>query len=164
MNFSQTTHITLEQPEHATCVDELSEIAFGPGRFTRTAFKIREGIPHEPELSFVLYYNGKIVGSVRLTRIKIGDDPSLLLGPLVVSPEYKYMGFGKQLMEHAVVESRAKGHGSILLVGDAPYYQRFGFEQVPRGDMTLPGPVDYDRLLICYLQEGENKLHGSVRG
>lgn len=161
---SPSTHLTLELPEHEHRVDALSEIAFGPGRFTRTAFKIREGVRHEPNLSFVLFYKNELIGSVRLTKIKIGDAPSLLLGPLVVSPEHKNAGFGKQLMERAVQESRKKGHGSILLVGDAPYYERFGFMPVPRGNITLPGPVDYDRLLICYLQEGSDPMKGSVRG
>lgn len=161
---SPQTYLTPELPEHAHLVEALSETAFGPGRFTRTAFKIREGVPHEQDLSFVLFHEGVLVGSVRLTKIRIGDAPSLLLGPLVVSPEFKNVGFGKMLMERAVDASRELGHGSILLVGDAPYYQRFGFEQVPRGDITLPGPVDYARLLICYLHDGPEPLKGMVRG
>lgn len=161
MNILNTC-LAPELPEHFETVEHLAEVAFGPGRFARTAFRVREGVPHEPDLSFVLFHEGAIVGSVRLTKIMIGDTPSLLLGPLVVSPEFKSAGFGKRLMEQAVHASRENGHHSILLVGDRPYYERFGFEPVPRGEIELPGPVDPARLLICYLQDGEAKAAGSV--
>ena len=159
---SSTTEIYLEKPELADAVEELSAVAFGPGRFARTAFRLREGVLSIPELSFVLFHEGELTGSVKLTRIKVGETDSLVLGPLVVKPDFKNCGFGKQLMEKAVDAAKAVGEKHIILVGDEPYYGRFGFQKVPLGDITLPGPVDPHRLLICYLQDEEASLKGSA--
>ena len=134
-------------------VEALSAKAFGPGRFTRTAFRLRENMAHEPHLSFTAKLDGSIVGSVRLTKISIGEVQSLLLGPLVVNPAYKNCGVGKELMRISVAAAQRAGEHSIILVGDFPYYEQFGFRQVPHGQITLPGPVDPARLLVCPLKE-----------
>ena len=160
---SSTTEILLEKPELLEAVDELSAIAFGPGRFARTAFRLREGVLSIPALSFVLFHGGELTGSVKLTRIKVDGEDSLVLGPLVVKPEYKNCGFGKQLMEKAVDAAKVAGEKHIILVGDEPYYGRFGFQKVPLGDITMPGPVDPHRLLICYLQNGAEPLKGAAK-
>ncbi|MDJ0613127.1 MAG: N-acetyltransferase [Rhizobiaceae bacterium] len=157
---SSTTEILLEKPENAEAVEELSAIAFGPGRFARTAFRLREGVASIPELSFVLYHQGELIGSVKLTRIKVGEQDSLVLGPLVVKPDFKNCGFGKSLMEKAVEAARGAGESHIILVGDEPYYARFGFEKVPPGNILMPGPVDPHRLLVCYLQESSDAVTG----
>lgn len=160
---SSTAEISLEKPELSEAVEELSAIAFGPGRFARTAFRLREGVSSIPGLSFVLFYEGELTGSVKLTRIKVDGADSLVLGPLVVKPEYKSCGFGKQLMEKAVDAAKAAGEKHIVLVGDEPYYGRFGFQKVPFGDITMPGPVDPHRLLICYLQDKAEALKGAAK-
>ena len=162
MNLPQIT-LSPELPEHDAAVEELSAIAFGPGRFTRTAFRLREGVPSRPDLSFVAHLNGRLIGSVKLTDILVGSRRSLLLGPLVVIPEFKNAGYGRALMEHVVNAARKLGEESIILVGDAPYYGRFGFEKVPHGSMRMPGPVDPQRLLVCYLQENPQELSGDIR-
>ena len=160
-----STNITIspERPSHEEAVEHLSEIAFGPGRFARTAFRLREGVASRSDLSFVAFLEDCLVGSVKLTDIMVGAERSLLLGPLVVKPTYKNCGFGQLLMKHAVDAARQVGESSIILVGDEPYYGRFGFEKLAFGSVTMPGPVDPNRLLVCHLQETRQSLHGDVR-
>ncbi|MEM7067590.1 MAG: N-acetyltransferase [Pseudomonadota bacterium] len=153
MNIAPKSLIVNEKPEDFELVEQLAEEAFGPGRFTRTAFRLREGIPHEPDLSFVTWRAGKPIASVKLTKIWIGDQVCLLLGPLVVSVANKNSGYGGELMMTAVNAAREAGYPAIILVGDFPYYQRFGFQVVKAGTITMPGPVDPARLLICPLQD-----------
>ena len=163
MNIQSIT-ITTEKPEQYDAVEQLAEVAFGPGRFTRTAFRLREGVPHIDSLSFVACLGKELTGYVRLTPIKIGNHQSLVLGPLVVAPAFKSCGIGKRLMEKSVQAARAHGETSILLVGDEPYYGQFGFEQVPAGSIQMPGPVDKARLLICHLQgTPEVPIEGEAR-
>jgi predicted N-acetyltransferase YhbS len=152
-----TLRIRAETPEDHEHVEDLGAKAFGPGRFARAAFRLREGVPPEAELSFVaLMKNGKgveeLVGSVRLTRIMIGGAPALVLGPLVVVPSRKGIGIGRELMNRALHEAREQGHRLIILVGDHPYYAKFGFHPVPAGRITLPGPADPRRILYCELE------------
>ncbi len=143
--------ISLEKHCHQAAIENLCAEAFGPGRFTRSAFRLREGIGSEPSLSFVVHIGDQLIGSVKLTRILIADHPALLLGPLVVAPIYKNTGVGKLLMDTAIDAAREHGHEAVLLVGDLPYYRRFGFQQVERGKISLPGPADPDRILVCTL-------------
>ena len=159
-----TDIIKPESPEDFEAVEKLAEAAFGPGRFTRSAFRLREGVAHEPGLSFTLHRSGKLAGSVKLTKILVSDDEALLLGPLVVAPEYKNEGVGRALMFKAVETAREEGHKSIILVGDFDYYKKFGFEQIAHGQIKLPGPADPARILICHLQQGERQeLSGIAR-
>lgn len=158
----QSVILSPETPELEFAVEHLAEVAFGPGRFARAAFRLRENRESRPELSFVARLDGELVGAVKLTDILIGKRASLLLGPLVVTPKCKNHGVGHMLMNKAVDEARAAGHESILLVGDEPYYGRFGFEKVPFGSVTMPGPVDPNRLLICYLQDTSESAQGNV--
>ena len=139
---------------HFNTVELLGAEAFGPGRFTRTAFRLREGLPAEQKLSFVAVIDNQIVGSVRVTRILIGGKEALLLGPLVVEPASKNLGIGSELMTRAVTESRAEGYELMILVGDEPYYRPFGFKHIPLNQITLPGPVDPARFLYCDLVDG----------
>ncbi|MCX2725835.1 GNAT family N-acetyltransferase [Roseibium salinum] len=154
--MKQTTWVI--RPEDAsdtTAIEDLQAEAFGPGRFARTAFRIREGVPHRPDLSFVGVAGSRVAGSIRLTPITIGETVALLLGPLTVSPDFKNRGLGKALMRTAMDAAAGAGDKVVLLVGDAPYYSPFGFTQVPFGRITLPGPVDPARLLIALLDGGD---------
>jgi len=157
MNFIHNHIIVSEKPEDHETVEKIAELTFGPGRFARTAFRLREGIPHEPDLSFVVWFGSEIIASVRLTKIRIGKDTALLLGPLAVLDGFKCQGYGGELMETAVSAAHDAGHSAILLVGDLSYYGKFGFKRVPRGQITLPGPVDPDRLLLCPLHVDDGK-------
>jgi len=144
----------LEQPDDDPTIDSLHEEAFGPGRFARAAYRLREGVLHDPALSFVACSGERMIASVRMTPIAIGSRPALLLGPLVVLPAFKGQGAGKQLVRMAVESAKAGGHAAVLLVGDLDYYGPLGFSRLARYQITLPGPVDPDRVLVAGLVEG----------
>lgn len=150
-----------ETPDDDTAIERLHARTFGPGRYSRTAFRIRESTPHERTLSFTARVGTMLVGSVRLTRVRIGQTPALLLGPLTVEPPFQSVGIGAQLMETALEAARLQGHRLVVLVGDEPFYARFGFCSVPFGQVTLPGPVDPARLLVAELVPG---AFADVRG
>ena len=141
----------LEQPSDTAEIDALHARAFGPGRFARAAFRLRENVPHDPALSFVATADGAMIASVRLTPIAIGGRPALLLGPLAVKPPYKGRGAGRQLVRIALAAAAEAGHRVVLLVGDEPYYGPLGFRRLQRGAITLPAPVDPDRVLVAEL-------------
>ncbi|HEX8663558.1 MAG TPA: N-acetyltransferase [Beijerinckiaceae bacterium] len=143
-----------ELPGDAEPIERLHERAFGPGRFARTAFRLREGAPHIPELSFTALVGTLLVGSVRLTPVTAGQAPALVLGPLTVDPAFENRGIGRALIERALQAAREAGHRLVVLVGDEPYYARFGFRRVPAGQLAMPGPVDPARFLVLELAEG----------
>lgn len=152
-----------EDSSDTDAIDILQAEAFGPGRFARTAFRIRENVAHRTDLAFVAMAGQVLAGSIRLTPILIGSSEALLLGPLTVSPDFKSRGIGKALMRTAMDGAKAAGDKAVLLVGDAPYYSPFGFQQVPPGRITLPGPVDPARLLVALL-DGGVMPEGAVQG
>jgi predicted N-acetyltransferase YhbS len=94
------------------------------------------------------------VGSVRQLPVLIGETSALLLGPLTVEPPFRGRGVGRALLERALKDAKAKGHRLVLLVGDEAYYSRAGFKAVPKGRAIMPGPVDYNRLLVAELVDG----------
>jgi predicted N-acetyltransferase YhbS len=144
----------LEQPGDFDRIETLHSDVFGPGRFAKSAYRLREGVLADPSLSFVAELDGALVASVRLTPILIGDRPALLLGPLVVDPAYKGQGAGKTLVRISLDAARKAGHGLVLLVGDEPYYGPLGFSKLPPYAVTMPGPADPHRVLIAGLVEG----------
>jgi len=143
-----------ETPDDEAEIDALQADVFGPGRFARTAFRLREHVSHDPVLSLVAPGLEGLAGSVRLTPILIGDTAALLLGPLAVRAHLRGQGFGKTLMRAAMAGARQHRHALVLLVGDLPYYWPFGFRTVPAGRIVLPGPVDPTRLLLAELAPG----------
>jgi predicted N-acetyltransferase YhbS len=158
----------LERPSDAAAIEALQHAAFGPGAYARAAFRVREQAPHEPKLSFLTELDGVLIGSVRMTPIRVGDADGakgLLLGPLVVEPAYKGKGHGKALMRFVMEAARKSGWPFVILVGDQPYYWPFGFRPLPQGRVAMPGPVDPARLLVAELQPGAAEtLQGMVRG
>jgi predicted N-acetyltransferase YhbS len=153
-----------ETATHDHEIEDINAEAFGPGRFARAAYKIREGGPHERALSFVAMHEGRVVATVRLTRIAVGQGRSLLLGPLAVRPSHKDLGIGRKLVRIALEAARDGGWPSVILVGDEPYYGPLGFRQVPIGQITMPRPVDYRRLLIHEIEAGAlETLTGEMR-
>jgi predicted N-acetyltransferase YhbS len=143
-----------ETKDDALAIDRLHERTFGPGRYARTAYRIREGEKHRLDLSFTARIGTLLVGSVRLTPIRIGDTPALLLGPLTVEPPFRDKGIGIRLIERALAGAKEKGHRLVVLVGDEPYYARVGFKRVPKRRAQMPGPVDPARLLVAELADG----------
>lgn len=142
-----------ETPADALPIERLHERTFGPGRYARTAFRIREKVPHRLDLSFTARVGTLLVGSVWQTPIRIGETPALFLGPVTIEPPFRGRGIGQALIKRALEEARSKGHRLVVLVGDEPYYARLGFHPIPKGQATLPGPVDPARLLVCELVE-----------
>lgn len=143
-----------EQASHDAAIDDINAEAFGPGRFARAAYRIREGGPHERDLSFVALADGEVIASVRMTRVKIGQADGLLLGPLAVRPAWKNRGIGRHILNMSVERARGAGHALVVLVGDEPYYGPFGFRRVPNGQMKFPAPVDMSRILYLELADG----------
>ena len=142
-----------ERREDEAAILRLHERAFGPGRFARTAFRLREGAAATPELCFTALVGTLLVGSIRLSPLTVGAEPALLLGPLAVDPAFEGRGIGAALMETSLERARRDGHRLVILVGDEPYYARFGFRRAPAG-LDLPAPVDPARLLVAELSEG----------
>jgi predicted N-acetyltransferase YhbS len=140
-----------ETADDALAIERLHERTFGPGRYAKSAYRLRERMPHRPELSFTARIGTLLVGSVRLSPIRIGETRALLLGPLTIEPPFRERGIGYALIERAVAEAKAKGHRLVVLVGDEPYYGKSGFKRIPKGRALMPGPVDPARLLVCEL-------------
>lgn len=138
----------------AQAIERLHERTFGPGRFVLSAYRIREHVDHLLDVSFTARIGTLLVGSVRQLPVMIGETPALLLGPLTVEPPFRSRGIGRMLMERALNDARDKGHRLVLLVGDEPYYSRVGFKPVPKGRVTMPGPVDAARVLVLELVDG----------
>jgi predicted N-acetyltransferase YhbS len=153
-----------EQAEDDPAIEKLYERTFGPGRFARTAYRLREIAEHRRELSFTARIGTLLVGSVRLTPIRIGEAAALLLGPLTVEPPFREHGIGAALIEASLAAAKKAGSRLVLLVGDEPYYGRLGFKKIPRGLVKLPGPVDPERVLVAELADGAfAKVSGPVR-
>jgi len=142
-------------PEDLPQVSALHARVFGPGRFVRTAYRIREGTPLASPYCRKALIEGQLVGAIRYTAVRIGGEPgALLLGPLAVEPALAGQGCGRRLIAESLDAARAAGIRIVALVGDLPYYGRFGFVRIPPGHMRLPGPVDPDRLLAVELTPG----------
>ncbi|HLY06305.1 MAG TPA: N-acetyltransferase [Rhizomicrobium sp.] len=156
--------IRAEEPGDAEAVEALVARSFGPGRYAKSAYRLREGVAPEAGLSFVALEDGALKGSVRFWPIAVGDQRALLLGPLAVETRERGRGIGLALMQRGIDEARALGHRAILLVGDVPYYSRAGFALVPEGSVTFPGPVDPARILALGLSAGAfERLRGPIR-
>lgn len=133
----------------------LSARVFGPGRFVRTAYRIREGTPDISPFCRVALAGERIIASIRMTDITVGGaGKALLLGPLAVDADFANQGHGRRLIAESLEAARAAGWRLVLLVGDLPYYGRLGFVAVPNGQIVLPGPVDPARLLALEIEPG----------
>lgn len=136
-------------------IERLCANTFGPGRFARSAYRLREGARAVEALCFTAWLGPRLVGSIRFTSVRIGDaDGALLLGPLAVDPEFAGQGCGRALIARGLETARDLGYRMVLLVGDLPYYEKFGFKIAPRGKIVLPGPADPSRILVAELAEG----------
>jgi predicted N-acetyltransferase YhbS len=138
----------------AEAIERLSERVFGPGRFAKTAYRLREEAEPDMSLSFVARVGTLLVGANRMTPILIGETPALLLGPLIVEPAFRSQGIGEALVMRSLEAARQAGARLSILVGDPPYYARMGFKPAPPGRVKLPGPVDPARVLYCEIAPG----------
>jgi predicted N-acetyltransferase YhbS len=132
--------------------ESLLDAAFGPGRFAKSSERLREGRKPAPGLAFVARRAGRLVGTLRLWPVMTGTGHlCLLLGPLAVTADFRSLGIGAALMRQALHRAKALGHRAVLLVGDAAYYDRFGFSADKTGALRMPGPTAQHRLLGCEL-------------
>jgi predicted N-acetyltransferase YhbS len=148
-------HIEEEAPADTGARETLLDRAMGPDRVLKPSERLRAGRLPARGLSLVARDGDKIVGSVRLWNVDAGEDcPALLLGPLAVDPKAQGLGIGSALMKAAIDRARALGHGAIVLVGDAPYYERFGFSADLTKRLKMPAPVIRKRFLGLELKPG----------
>jgi predicted N-acetyltransferase YhbS len=134
--------------------EALLDACFGEGRHTRTCQRLRDGRAPAEGLALAALRKGRLVGTLRLWHVSAGGVRALVLGPLAVDPMCRKLGIGGALMNHALAAAKARGHGAVILLGDAPYYARFGFSALRTGELSLPGPFERDRLLGLELREG----------
>lgn len=146
--------IRAERTSDVTAREALLDACFGPGRFARTCQRLRDGRLAAEGLAFSAVRKGRVVGSVRLWHVSAGGAPALMLGPLAVDPACRGLGLGAALTAHALTEAAARGHRAVLLLGDAPYYARFGFSPEKTAELVLPGPFERHRLLGLELVDG----------
>lgn len=128
-------------------IETLYAAAFGPGRYVRTSYRIREGTSHDPRVSFVADRRGLVIGAIRQTPVAVGGTPALLLGPLAVAETAAKQGIGRSLLLNSLEAARQTDAVAIVLVGDEPFYGPSGFKVVPHGSIVMPGPVERHRLL-----------------
>lgn len=127
--------------------ESLLDVCFGASRHARTCQRLRDGRLPAEGLAFSVDFEGRLVGTIRLWHVDAGGRAALMLGPLAVDPALRALGIGAALMQHAIADATTRGHGAILLLGDAPYYARFGFTPERMDTLALPGPFERERLL-----------------
>jgi predicted N-acetyltransferase YhbS len=146
--------IRRERAPDVVAREALLDACFGVNRQLRTCQRLRDGRAAAAGLALSAVVSGRLVGTLRLWHVRAGGVRALLLGPLAVDPSCSKLGIGKALMNHALAAAKMRGHGAVILLGDAPYYARFGFSALKTGELSLPGPFDRDRLLGLELREG----------
>jgi predicted N-acetyltransferase YhbS len=146
--------IRAERASDAVAREALLDACFGENRQMRTCQRLRDGRAPAEGLVLSAVSEGRLVGTVRLWHVSAGGIPALMLGPLAVEDSSRKLGVGAALMDHALAAATARGHHAVILLGDAPYYARFGFSALTTGELLLPGPFERDRLLGLELREG----------
>ena len=153
----QALTYTQEDPADEAAIEALLDHAFGPGRFVKASERVREFAEFRPDMSFCAWDQGVLVGVVRMWKVHVGGAPAIFLGPLAVQAEGRKFGIGGELVQRACAAAQAAGY-PVLLVGDAPYFSRFGFSAAPCKGVRMPGPVDQRRVLA----RGVELLDGPV--
>jgi predicted N-acetyltransferase YhbS len=146
--------IRAERASDVVARETLLDACFGEDRLKRTCQRLRDGRAPAEGLAFSALAQGRLVGTLRLWHVNAGGIPALLLGPLAVDNTCRKLGVGAALMDHALAAAKARGHRAVILLGDAPYYARFGFWALTTGELSLPGPFERDRLLGLELHNG----------
>ncbi|OAF05262.1 GCN5 family acetyltransferase [Bradyrhizobium centrolobii] len=146
--------IRAERAADVAAREALLDACFGENRHGRTCQRLRDGRAPAAGLALAAVREGKLVGTVRLWHVSAGGRPALVLGPLAVDPACRELGIGAALMHQALAAARARGHAAVILLGDGPYYARFGFSAEKTGELSLPGPFERDRLLALEFTAG----------
>lgn len=143
-----------ERPDDAPLIEALIDRAFGPGRHAKAADRLREHNTLLADLSMTAWDGDRLAGSVRMWPVRIGGEPVVFLGPIAVEAVLRKHRIGQTLVELACEASAKAGWRAVLLVGDAPYFGRVGFDAAPAREVRMPGPVDQRRVLLKALVEG----------
>src|SRR5450631_1767647 len=146
--------IRAERASDVVAREALLDACFGHNRHMRTCQRLRDGRAPAEGLALSALAQGRLAGTLRLWHVSAGGKRALMLGPLAVDPACRELGVGTALMNHALAAAKARGHGAVILLGDASYYARFGFADRKTGELSLPGPFERDRLLGLELCEG----------
>jgi len=146
--------IRAERASDVAAREALLDACFGANRHARTCQRLRDGHTPADGLAFSAVVRGRLVGTIRLWHVSAGGVRALVLGPLAVDPSCRALGIGAALMNHALAAAKARGHGAVILLGDALYYARFGFSDLKTAELSLPGPFERDRLLAIELRDG----------
>src|SRR5882724_9100010 len=146
--------IRAERASDVVARETLLDACFGANRHMRTCQRLRDRRATAEGLALSAVRQGRLVGTVRLWHVSAGGKPALMLGPLAVEASSRQLGVGAALMDHALAAAKARGHRAVILLGDAPYYARFGFSGAKTCELALPGPFERDRLLGLELLEG----------
>jgi predicted N-acetyltransferase YhbS len=146
--------IRAEKASDVVAREALLDACFGENRHMRTCQRLRDGRSPAEGLAFSAMAEGRLIGTLRLWHVSAGGCPALVLGPLAVEANSRKLGVGTALMDHALAAAKARGHRAVILLGDAPYYARFGFSTGKTGELSLPGPFERDRLLALELAAG----------
>jgi hypothetical protein len=165
MTAARTTQIALspkaapfairaERASDVVAREALLDACFGENRHMRTCQRLRDGRAPAEGLAFSAMAEGRLVGTLRLWHVSAGGIPALMLGPLAVEASSRQLGAGAALMARALAAAKARGHRAVILLGDAPYYARFGFSAAKTGELSLPGAFERERLLGLELAEG----------
>lgn len=153
-----------ERASDARAREALLDTAFGADREARICHRLRAGRVPATGMAFTATSRGKLVATVRLWHVEAGGKPALVLGPLAVDPAHRDRGIGGALMRHALARAAEKGHTAVILLGDEPYYARFGFSTEKTASLSLPGPYAQDRLLAIELVDGAlDGAEGTIR-
>jgi predicted N-acetyltransferase YhbS len=162
----QPVSTRLVQPGDLDRISALHARVFGPGRFARTAYRVREGQGLLSPFCRVAFEGDRLVAALRFTEIAIGGrEGALLLGPLAVDPESAGKGYGRRLVAEGAADAKARGQRLVVLIGDLPYYGRFGFAPVAPGQIVFPGPVNPARILALELEPGAAAVYrGPITG
>ena len=139
--------IRAEEASDVVAREALLDACFGENRSLRTCQRLRDGRAPAEGLALSAVREGRLVGTVRLWHVSAGGIPALMLGPLAVEDSSRKLGVGAALMDHALAAATTRGHRAVILLGDAPYYARFGFSASKTSELSLPGPFERDRLL-----------------
>ena len=146
--------IRAERASDVAAREALLDACFGENRHSRTCQRLRDGRAPAAGLALAAVREGTLVGTVRLWHVSAGGRPALVLGPLAVDPACRELGIGAALMHEALAAARPRGHAAVILLGDAPYYARFGFSAEKTGALAMPGPFERERLLALEFQAG----------
>src|SRR5580698_10345544 len=154
-----------ERPRDGAAIEEMTAAAFGPDRFHKTVYRLREDVSPLKYLCLVcLDQKNRLVASIRNWPVMINEKwPAVMLGPLSIAPELRGLGYGKALMWHSMAQSRMQGHSRIILVGDPEYYNQFGFRRDLALHLQLPGWFEERRFLALELVAGSMiGVHGMI--